>query len=132
MAETNVTDFIDELGAGVFKEMLAHQLSKTALATHLHGSKSNMGKITMTLTIRTLSDSQMIVNHKLSHSTPTKSGKTGEEHIAETAFFIGRGGVLTIMPPKEGLFGGQDDLIDSLSPLELAQETDGNVRHFPK
>jgi hypothetical protein len=40
MPETNVDDFIGELGAGVVKEKIAHVLSEAALATVVHGGAS--------------------------------------------------------------------------------------------
>ena len=48
---------------------------------------------------------QVIVSHKLSTSNPTKRGKKAEEDITDTAFFVGKGGVLTINPPKEEASG---------------------------
>lgn len=44
---------------------------------------------------------QVIVSHKLSTSNPTKRGKKFEEDITDTAFFVGKGGKLTINAPEE-------------------------------
>jgi hypothetical protein len=44
----------------------------------------------------------------LSSSLPTKRGKKAEEDVTETAFFVGKGGQLTINQPAEeesGQFG---------------------------
>lgn len=107
MPETNVDDFIEELGAGVFKAKLAHVLSEAALGTVIHSDGgSKKGKVTIELVIQKVGDNaQVIVSHKLSHHTPTKRGKRSEEDTTETPFFVGKGGVMTISPPKEEMTG---------------------------
>lgn len=109
MPQTDVNDFIEELGAGVFKEKLAHILSEAALGTVHFGQGNKKGKVTIELTLQQIGENeQVIVSHKLSNSIPTKRGKKSEEDITETPFYVGKGGVLTINPPKEdnnGQFG---------------------------
>jgi hypothetical protein len=113
---TNVDDFIDELGAGVFKEKLAHVLSEAALGTVLHGIGNKKGKVIIEIGFQQIGDNnQLIVTHKLGTTVPTKRGKRSEEDTTDTPFFVGKGGVLTIGPPKEE-DGGQ---------LNLARERDG-------
>lgn len=119
MADTNVKDFIDELGAGVFAAQLAHLLSEVSLGTVTHGSRQKRGKITIELSFQQLAENQqLIVTHKLSNSTPTNRGKKSEETASETAFFMGKGGVLTITPPKE----------EESGQFQLKKERDGVVR----
>tara|TARA_R110002153_G_C13332570_1_gene498429 strand:+ start:1243 stop:1608 length:366 start_codon:yes stop_codon:yes gene_type:complete len=118
MADTNVNEFTSELGAGVFQAQLAHLLSEVALGTVNHGSRQKRGKITIELSFQQLAENQqLIVTHKLSNSTPTNRGKRSEETSSETAFFMGKGGVLTISPPKE----------DDLGQFQLKKERDGVI-----
>jgi hypothetical protein len=118
MANTNVNEFIAELGAGVFEEQFAHLISEVSLGTVNHGSRQKRGKITIELSFQQLAENQqLIVTHKLSNSTPTNRGKRSEETASETAYFMGKGGVLTISPPKE----------DDLGQFQLKKDRDGIV-----
>lgn len=102
MPETNIEDFIGELGAGVFKDKLSHTLSSTALGTVLHGNGKKKGKVTVEFIFTQIGENeQVIVSHKIAHSTPTARGKKAEEDVSETPMFIAKGGVMTIGPPKE-------------------------------
>lgn len=106
MPETNVTDFIDELGAGVFKEKLAYALSECAQGTIIHGKGSKKGKVTIELTLAQIGDQdQVMVSHKMSYTTPTKRGKKSEEDTTQTPMFVGRGGAMSVSPPREDLKG---------------------------
>jgi hypothetical protein len=119
MPQTNVDDFISELGAGVFKEKLAHILSEAAMGTILHGN-GKKGKVTLEFTIDQISDNdQVMVFHKLSHSTPTKRGKKSEEDTTATPFYVGKGGVMSINVPEENE-GGQQN-----AALVLTMQKDG-------
>lgn len=116
MAKTNVNDFIEELGGGVFAEKLAHTLSEAALGTIIHGNGTKKGKVTIELTFKQIGENdQVSISHKLAHVTPTKRGKRSEEDTTETAMFVSRGGVLSVAPPKEDLRG----------QFTLKQEADG-------
>jgi hypothetical protein len=116
MAQSNVNDFIGELNGGVLTEKLAHQLSESALATIHHGNGKKTAKVTLELTLKQIGDNeQVMVQHKLSHTTPTKRGKKSEEDVTETPMFVGRGGVMTVNPPKE----------DNNGQFGLKQEKDG-------
>ena len=106
MKPTEVTEFIDELGAGVFAQKLGAILSEAAGATILFGDKGKKATIGINLTMQRVGENdQVIVSHKLSKSIPTKRGKKGEEDLTETPFFVGKGGVLSINPPKEDAHG---------------------------
>lgn len=100
--KTNVADFIGECNAGIFIEKLAHALSDAAQAQIFHGGGNKKAKVSLEFTFQQMGDNeQVIVSHKLSTSNPTKRGKKFEEDITDTAFFVGKGGTLTINPPKE-------------------------------
>lgn len=104
---TNVQDFIGALGAGVLEKKLSMLLSQAAHGTILHGRGSKKGKVTLELTLQQVGEnSQVIVSHRLSHSTPTARGKKTEEDITETPMYVGKNGKLTEEAPKEE-FDGQ-------------------------
>lgn len=117
MPQTNIDDFISEIGAGIFKEKLAHALSEAALGTVLHGNGTKKGKVSVEFTFKQIGENdQVVISHKLSHVTPTKRGKASEEDTTETPMFVGRGGVLTIDQPKE----------DHKGQFSLSHERDGS------
>lgn len=120
MSQTNVDNFMSELGAGVFSEKLSHILSSVALGTMLHGQKKK-GKVTLEFTFdQTDSESDQVkVSHKIAHATPTKRGKKTEEDTTSTVLFVGKGGALTIDAPKEEHNGQQN------AALVLKMEKDG-------
>lgn len=100
--KTNVADFIGECNAGILIEKLALALSDAAMAQLNHGIGSKKAKVDLSFTFQQMGDNdQVIVSHKLSTSNPTKRGKKFEEDITDTAFFVSKGGVLTINPPQE-------------------------------
>lgn len=102
MPATNVDDFIDELNAGILKQKLGAILSDVAFGVITYGEKNRKGKIILEMNFQKVGDNdQVIISHKLSHSTPTKRGKKSEEDVTETPMFVGKGGVLSISPPKE-------------------------------
>ena len=108
--KTNVADFIGECNAGILIEKLAVALSDAALSQLNHGIGSKKAKVSLEFTFQQMGDNdQVIVSHKLSTSNPTKRGKKFEEDITDTAFFVGKGGALTINPPEEDT-SGQFDL----------------------
>lgn len=100
--ETNVEEFIGELNAGMLRDKIAIALSNAAMAQVNHGIGSKVAKVSLEFTLRQMGDNdQVVVSAKMSTSTPTKRGKKTEEDITDTAFFVGKGGQLTINPPKE-------------------------------
>ena len=120
MPQTNVDDFISELGAGVLSEKLSHILSGVALGTMLHG-QGKKGKITLEFTFsQTDAESDQVnISHKIGPATPTNRGKKTEEDTTRTVFFVGKGGVLTIDAPEEQ-HGGQQN-----AALVLQMQKDG-------
>lgn len=114
--KTNVADFIGECNAGVLQEKLALALSDAAMAQINHGAGSRKAKVSIEFSFQQMGDNeQVIISHRLATSNPTKRGKKSEEDVTDTAFFVGKGGVLTIAPPKEeenGQFGLQHENVD--------------------
>jgi len=114
--KTNVADFIGECNAGILQEKLALALSDAAMAQLNHGVGSKKAKVSLEFTFQQMGDNdQVIVSHKLTTSNPTKRGKKYEEDMTDTAFFVGKGGVLTIEPPKEddsGQFNLEHEKVD--------------------
>lgn len=101
MPQTNVEEFLAELGAGVYLEKLGAVLSEGALAAVTHGG-GKKAKITCEFTLVQVGDNdQVMVSHKLAQTLPTKRGKKSEEDTSETPMFVGRGGVMTVAPPEE-------------------------------
>jgi len=101
-SKTNVVDFMGELGAGNFVTKLAYILSEAAQNQLIYGQGNRKSKINIEFSFQQMGDNnQVIISHKLSHSLPTKRGKKGEEDTTETAFYVGKRGVMTIEPPKE-------------------------------
>lgn len=113
--KTDVGNFIGECNAGILQEKLGLALSDAALSQITHGIGSKKAKVTLELTFQQMGDNdQVIVSHKLTTSNATKRGKKYEEDVTDTAFFVGKGGVLTIEPPKE----------DNDGQFELAEVVD--------
>jgi len=119
MSKTNVSDFISECNAGILMDKLAVSLSAAALSQITHGIGSKKAKVSIEFTFQQMGDNdQVIVSHKLSTSNPTKRGKKFEEDITDTAFFVGKGGELTINQPKEeesGQFTLNSDNVDRIT-----------------
>tara|TARA_R110000744_G_scaffold105561_2_gene201727 strand:- start:840 stop:1247 length:408 start_codon:yes stop_codon:yes gene_type:complete len=128
--KTNVADFIGECNAGILTEKLSLALSDAALSQLNHGIGSKKAKVSLEFTFQQMGDNdQVIVSHKLSMSNPTKRGKKLEEDITDTAFFVGKGGVLTINPPKEddnGQFALDHENVDK----ETGEIKPSNVRRL--
>jgi hypothetical protein len=47
----------------------------------------------------------VIVSAKIGQSIPTKRGKIIMEDTTDTSMFVGKGGVVTISPPREEISG---------------------------
>ena len=128
--ETNVADFIGECNAGILIDKLAIALSEAALAQINHGIGSKKAKVDLSFTFMQMGDNdQVIVSHKITTSKPTKRGKKFEEDVTDTAFFVGKHGVLTINQPVEdegGQFGLRQEEIDK----ETGEIIPSNVRRI--
>tara|TARA_R110000824_G_scaffold139563_2_gene304739 strand:+ start:3614 stop:4021 length:408 start_codon:yes stop_codon:yes gene_type:complete len=129
---TSVVEFIGECNAGALIEKLSIALSDAALAQINFGLGNKKAKISLEFTLQQMGDNQqVIVSHKLATSTPTKRGKKQEEDITDTAFFVGKGGKLTINQPVEdegGQFGLRQEEVDK----GTGEITKSNVRRIAK
>ena len=99
---TNVEDFIGECNGGALKDKLAMALSDAGLAQVIHNNGNKKAQVSITFTFQQVGDNdQVLISHKLATNIPTKRGKKVEEDTTDTAFFVGKGGKLTIDAPKE-------------------------------
>ena len=111
---TDVNDFFDELGAGVFKQKLAHVLSEVAAGVIAYGGGKRKGKVTIELSIAQLGENeQLLINQKLAFELPLKRGKRMETDVTDSAFFVGIGGEITATEPREEN-SGQFNLVHSI------------------
>ncbi len=100
----DVMDSLPDLDAGVFVRKISRALADTALAVVNQDGKAKKGKVTIEFNLSRLSDggTQVVLEHKLSYSRPTKRGRATEQDITETAMYVGSNGALTLMPFKQG------------------------------
>ncbi len=110
--QTDVDVFMEALNAGIFKEKLAVLLSSASNGVALHGGGSRKGNVKVEFGLQRFGQeeqAQIVVTAKISHATLTQRGKRTEEDSADTVFYVGRGGQLSVTPPKED-FKGQYSL----------------------
>ena len=100
----DVMDSLPDLDAGLFVRKISRALADTALAVVNQDGKAKKGSVTLTFSLARLSDSgnQIVVEHKLAYSRPTKRGRATEQDTTETAMYVGGNGALTLMPFKQG------------------------------
>lgn len=98
--QTDVSEFINELNAGVFANQIGAALSKVALGVVEHGKQ---GKVTLTFDLKRISDSsQVAIKHKLVYAAPTKRGSQSEDLTTETPMHVNAGGRLTLFAENHG------------------------------
>lgn len=96
---TDVAAFIGECNAGILQDKLALALSDAALSQINYGAGNKKAKVAIEFSFAQMGENQqVIVSAKVAISNPTKRGKKSEEDITDTAFFVGRGGKLSINP----------------------------------
>lgn len=96
---TDVSQFIAELGGGVFEEKLSAALSEVAVAACDRGKP---GRIQITMDVKPIGNGQQVsVTHKLSYAKPTMRGKTSEEDTTETPMYVGTKGKLSQFPENQ-------------------------------
>ena len=97
---TDVTQFIEDLDAGVFEQKVSKALSDVAGAVVDHHS---VGKVQITLTLKQLGNSnQVMIEHDLAFSGPTKNGEFAEKDRTKTPMHVNEGGELTLFPKNQG------------------------------
>jgi len=101
--KTDAATVLNDLNAGAFSQKVTAALAEVALGTILHGK---VGKVAISLEFKQIENSdQVAITHKLTYSKPTEKGKVTEENTTSTPMFVGKGGLLSIMPDtQESLF----------------------------
>lgn len=98
---TNVAEFLGECNAGILIEKVAAALSDAAIAQLNHAQKGKKAQVGLSFTFQQLGHNQQVtVSHKIETKIPTTRGFRAEQDTTETAFFVGKGGYMTITPPK--------------------------------
>jgi len=96
---TDVHNFIDELGAGVFEKKVAIALGEVSAAVIDNDKK---GSVTLKFDIARIGSShQVTIKHQIAQVMPTKYGKKAEENTTETPMHIGRNGYLSVFPEDQ-------------------------------
>lgn len=106
----DIADVLADLDGGVFAQQVGAALADAALAVVNHGERGRKGKVVIELTLDRINESsQIVIDHKLSYSAPTKRGKRGEETTTSTPMYVGRGGRLSIAPENQLDWVGKSD-----------------------
>jgi len=105
---TNVTEFIEDLDVGDFKEKLGAALSEVAIGVMRNNKK---GRVTIDIEMDVLNVEQLNVKSKLKYVRPISRGMQTEEETTVTPMYIGRNGELSIMQ-KKSLFGENNVMIN--------------------
>lgn len=108
---TNVTEFIQDLDVGNFKEKFGAVLSEVAIGVMRSETGAAKGKVTAEFEITMLSSEKVNVKSKLKFVKPTSRGILSEEDTTETPMYISRNGELSIMQ-KKSLFDKDTNIID--------------------
>lgn len=108
---TNVTEFIEELDVGSFKEKLGASLSEVAIGVMRSETGAAKGKVSIEFEMSMLSSEKVNIKSKLKFVKPTSRGVQIEEDTTETPMYISRTGELSIMQ-KKSLFEKEGDVID--------------------
>lgn len=100
---TDLNHVLDHANAGILREKIEAMISEAARGVVNHGYGRKKGEVTITFKISNFGDpenGQVMLEHELKNSIPTKRGKKTEQDITESVFFAGRGGKLTFEQPK--------------------------------
>ena len=108
---TNLEMFMDNLGAGTVRDLLERLISEISLACMVHGKKKGVLKLDMDFLSHPEVD-QLVVQHKITYTMPTSTGKKTEETSGDCLFYVGNGGRLFEQPPEED-WRGQVDMFGS-------------------
>ena len=113
MQETDVKEFIANMGDGLLEEKMGIALSEVALGIMKHGGK---GKCSLSLEIEQVGQSsQVVIKHQLKFQKPTKRGALTETDTNATQYYVNSDGDMTLYPRKGiAQFPGQNGpLFDS-------------------
>jgi hypothetical protein len=99
---TDVVEFLSECSAGTLIEKLSMSLSDAGLAQVYNDVGNKKAVVGLQFTFQQLGENdQVMISCKINKSIPTKRGKKAEEDTTDTVFFVGKGGKLSVLPPKE-------------------------------
>ena len=106
---TNLNDFMSELGEGLLQPMIEELISVLSRSTMIHGSKQSRGSITLNFNFEPHPETcQIHVSHKMTYKCPTVKGNRGEEVRGSTAFFVAHTGRLSMDKPDTDWYGQMD------------------------
>ena len=107
MKPTDVTDFINNLNAGVFSQQVAVALSAVAAGVVEHHKK---GKVTISFDIQQIGESNQVkITHKLDFAQPTKRGQKREDTVLDTPMYVTANGLELYMTDPTGQLFSRDD-----------------------
>lgn len=93
---------VGELNGGTFLEQIVTAFKATALGTVVHGDKGKKGEVTIKFSMSRIGETtQVAVRHTLDFTQPTSRGKRSETGTTETPLYVGRTGVLTVLPDTQ-------------------------------
>ena len=97
---TDVSQFVEELGAGVTQEKLAHIITTVTGAVMQH---SKDGEVNLKLKFKRASNSseQVMVTHALSYKQPKKRGHIAEVDEQDTIMYVNEGNNPTQFPENQ-------------------------------
>jgi hypothetical protein len=100
MEETfDAGEMLNDFDAGVFMQKVSAAVRSGAIATIEHDRKS---KIVIELELEKMGDSrQVMVDHTLKFTKPTRRGKATEEDTTTTPMYVGIKGGVTVTPIRQ-------------------------------
>lgn len=91
MKPTDISQFLNDLNAGVFAAQAGKAISDVAAGTVEYGKK---GKVTITLEFSQIGESNQVkINHKLDYTEPTRRGSKREDTALDTPMYVTSKGV---------------------------------------
>jgi len=106
---TEVTEFLEDLDAGVFDQNVSREVSDVAMGVVNSGRKV---KVLSPLDLAQIGDSQQVnIEHTISFIAPTKRGKRTEQDTTRTPMYVGVNGKVTFFPENQNqLFGKKGEV----------------------
>lgn len=96
-ASTDVTEFISDLEAGQFEQMLSVALSQVAAAVV---DREKKGSVEIKLNFEHIKGTQQVrLAHVVTFKRPTMSGKATEDSAGATVLHVSKGGRLSLAQP---------------------------------
>lgn len=103
--EPSLADFLEELGGGTFAKKIMRALKDTGIGTVMYGDKGKTGKVTITLSMKRIGESQQVaLDHTLAYSKPTIRGTASETDASQTPLFVSSKGRLSVTPDTQTKF----------------------------